>query len=181
MSHARIERPAAVGGPVRTVARHWWRGAGIPKVDGIAPPPEANPPGLDLTATVADGGLRLVATNANAGHRLPTGDPERWVQIDVDFLGPTGPVGQRFTHRIGQVWEWSTPPRKVSDNRLAPREARVLEVPIPAGAIRAQIRASSHRISEENAGYHGLVDYPRSIETHRFEVAVVAADDTADP
>ncbi|MCA9570097.1 MAG: hypothetical protein KC656_19765, partial [Myxococcales bacterium] len=85
-----VERPAALGGPTRTVARHWWRGAGIPKIAGRYPPPEANPFGLSLAAAVEGGELKVTATNANAGHMLPTGDPERKVFVDAVFLGSSG-------------------------------------------------------------------------------------------
>lgn len=168
-----VDRPIANGGPVRHGGRHWWRGAGIPKIEGRYPPLEANPPGLALGATVEGGLLRLTATNARAGHRLPSGDPERWVQIDARFVTANGvPVGDPFQHRIGQVWDWTTPPRKRSDNRLGPREARLLVVPIPAGASHAEVEASSHRISQKNAEYHGLDDYPRSVRTHNLRVPI---------
>ncbi len=168
-----VRRPAGVGGTPRTVRRHWWRGAGIPKVDGRYPPPEANPPGLGLE--VSQQGDRVVVRygNARAGHRLPTGDPERWVQIDVAFEGADGAVvGAPAQLRIGQVWEWTTPPRKVSDNRLAPREWRTHAAAIPPGTSRVRVTASSHRISKANAEYHGLTDYPRAVRTHE-EVLVV--------
>ncbi|HHO52753.1 MAG TPA: hypothetical protein ENK18_18225 [Deltaproteobacteria bacterium] len=168
-----IERPVGLTGPPRQVRRHWWRGAGIPKIEGRYPPAEANVPGLGLSAEAQGAALSLTLSNANAGHLLPTGDPERWIQIDVTFTDASGgTVGSPFQHRIGQIWEWSTPPRKRSDNRLAPREVRRLSVAIPAGASQASIEASSHRISEDNAGYHGLDGYPRSVGTHHLEVAL---------
>ncbi|MFT5457731.1 MAG: hypothetical protein ACI9K2_004231 [Myxococcota bacterium] len=165
-----IERPAAVGGPTRTIARHWWRGAGIPKIAGRYPPLEANPPGLALEAEHDGEHLKLVLTNANAGHRLPTGDPERWVQVDVQFHDAAGTEVGSWQHRMGQTWDWSIPPKKIADNRLAPRESRTERVPVPASAVSATVAASSHRISAENAEYHHLGDYPRSVETHRLQV-----------
>ena len=173
-----VVRPAAVGGPVRTVRRHWWKGSGIPKIAGRYPPPEANVPGLGLNARQVRRRLVVEASNAAAGHKLPSGDPERWVQIDVTFEQKDGgPVGTPFQHRIGQIWEWGVPPRKVSDNRLAPRSSRALEVPIPRDAVAARITGSSHRISEENARYHGLEDYPRSVVTHQLRVPVNLSTD----
>jgi hypothetical protein len=163
------ERPAALGGPDRTVAQHWWRGAGIPKQPGVHPPEEANPPGLDLTATWGES-LSLTATNANAGHMLPTGDPERWVQLDVTFLDAEGATAGTWQSRIGQTWEWYPLPKKLDDNRLAPREARVLDVPIPEGAVSASVTASSHRMTPETVEYHHLGDYPISVVTHTLTV-----------
>lgn len=166
----RATMPAAVGQPERQVAQHWWKGAGIPKVPGVSPPDEANVPGLGLEAQRDGDALVVRMANANAGHMLPTGDPERWVQVDVRFLGPDGPVGEPWQQRFGQTWEWTTPPRKVADNRLKPRETRTERVPVPEGAVRAEVVGSAHRISEENAAYHHLGDYPRSVETHRLDV-----------
>lgn len=171
----RATMPAAAGGPERQVAQHWWKGAGIPKVPGIAPPPEANVPGLALQAQPEGGSLVVTSTNANAGHRLPSGDPERWVQVDVVFFGPEGPVGEPWQLKLGQTWKWEVPPKKIADNRLAPRESRVDRVPIPANAVRAEVVGSSHRISEANAAYHHLGDYPRSVETHRFSIELGSA------
>jgi len=162
-----IVRPVAAGGPPKQVGRHWWRGAGIPKVRGRYPPAEANPFGLAVDAAIDEDEVVLSYRNAHAGHMLPSGDPERWVQLDVAFTGPDGAVGEPWQHRLQQQWEWTVPPRKVADNRLAPREERTARVPIPAGATQAIITASNHRISKENAEYHHLGDYPRSVEVHR--------------
>lgn len=173
-----IERPVAVGGPVRTVRRHWFKGSGVPKFADQAPPKDAEPgPGLDLTATAGDGALTLVATNAHAGHHLPAGDPERWVQLDVTFQDAAGAaVGEPWQHRFGQVWEWHPRPRRVSDNRLEAGESRTLSVAVPDGAAQATVVASTHRISKKNAEYHDLGDYPRSIETHRETVSLDGGD-----
>lgn len=168
-----VERVAGLGGPERTVARHWWRGAGIPKLaDGPYPPPEANAFGLELAARVDDGALVVEATNAHAGHRLPTGDPERWVQVDVRFLGSDGRELGAEQFRYGQTWEWTAPPRKVADNRLKPRETRRHVLSPPAGAVSAEVVGSNHRISKENAEYHHLGDYPRSVEVRRLTVSL---------
>ncbi len=166
----KTQRPAAVGGPERTIAQHWWRGAGIPKVSGRYPPIEANPPALDVATSVADGVVTVAMTNARAGHMLPTGDPERWVSVELFFEDGQGGAVGKWAYRIGQEWTWD-PPTKHGDTRLKPRETRTQAVPIPAGAVRATLVATSHRISKENAEYHHLGDYPRNLETHR-EVVV---------
>lgn len=167
----RVRRPAALGGPERQVARHWWRGAGIPKIEGVHPPPEALPPGLGLRVEREEDGLAIHMRNARAGHRLPTGDPERWIEVRLRFFAAGGqPIGEPWEHRIGQVWSWD-PPTKHADNRLAPLEARVRHIPLPPGAERAIVTASSHRMTDEIATYHGLLGiYPRSIRTHRIEL-----------
>ncbi len=164
------ERPVVPWGEPKTVARHWWRGAGIPKIAGRYPPPEANAFGLEVETKVEGGELVVDYRNAHAGHMLPSGDPERWVQIDVRFEDDAGPVGEPWQHRIRQEWVWEAPPRKVADNRLAPREGRTARIPVPEGATVAVVEASNHRISKENADYHHLGDYPRSVVVHEERV-----------
>ncbi len=172
-----VNRPAAVGAPARPTRRHGWRGAGIPKVAGVQPPAELYPPGLELDAAVAGDALVVTMTNARAGHMLPTGDPERWVQVDVQFVDADGAaVGEPWQERIGQRWVWDPVPQKVGDTRLAPREPRVRHLPIPAGAARAVLGASSHRMSEETADWHELTGrYPLSVDTHHLEVDLAGA------
>ncbi len=170
-----VERSIAPGAPVRPTRQHWWRGAGIAKEAGVHPPIEANPPGLSLSLARGEGGVAVTMENARAGHMLPTGDPERWVQVDVRFESADGaPVGDTARFRFGQTWEWEPTPRKTGDTRLAPLESRVEEVAIPAGAATAHAVASSHRMTEDNARYHHLLpDYPIAVETHH-EVLRVA-------
>jgi len=167
----RVDRPAAVGGPVRSVARHWWRGAGIPKLAGVQPPLEANPPGLDVEATWGTEALSLRLTNARAGHLLPTGDPERRVRVEVQALDAQGSVlAEAWSVQFGQAWEWWPTPRKLSDDRLAPRESRSYQVPLPAGTVSARVLATSSRLTEETAAYHALDGYPREVRTHELLV-----------
>ncbi len=166
-----VRRSVAPGAPVRSTRRHWWRGAGIPKIEGIQPPLEANPPGLGVEASWRGEALVVDLVNARAGHKLPTGDPERWIQVDVQFLTGTGQaIGDKRSIRIGQKWEWYPVAKKLSDNRLAPLEHRERVFIAPPGARKALVVASSHRMSPETADYHHLKDYPIGIETHRFEV-----------
>jgi len=157
-------------GVEREIRAHWWKGAGIPKEAGVHPPAEANQPGLDLQASWSPDELLLTATNANAGHKLPSGDPERWVQLDVVFVDAGGDEVGRWSERIGQSWEWWPEVKKLGDNRLEPKESRSHAVPVPATAVGARVEASSHRMTEEAIEFHDLEGYPVSIVTHRLEV-----------
>ena len=62
-------------------------------------------------------------------------------------------------------------PKKLDDTRLAPRASRTELLALPEGAERAEVSASSHRMTRETAEYHHLGDYPLSVETHRLEVS----------
>ena len=110
--------------------------------------------------------LVVTATNANAGHMLPTGDPERKVIVTTAFDDEVV-----HTEVFGQEWTWE-PPTKHGDTRLAPRESRVHRVRVPDGARRAVVVARNERMSEENRAYHHLEGYPIDVETHRLEIAL---------
>ncbi len=164
-----VTRPLAAGSPPRSGRHHDWPGAGIYKVEGIGPPLDRLGPGLSVTAAVQDDALRVEYGNGGAGHRLPTGDPERFIQIELEFRDAQGqPVGA-WSERIGQVWKWWPEPEKLSDNRLAPLERREAVVPRPAGAVTWVLTATSHRISQEALDFHDLEDYPASRVTQRIE------------
>ena len=114
------------------------------------------------------GEITLKLSNSAAGHMLPTGDPERFIQVEVRFSDEDGrTVGETHRERIGQTWEWWPAPRKLGDNRLAPLEARTIRIGRPHGASKWSLVATSHRISPEAAQYHGLDGYPASRVTHQ--------------
>ena len=145
-----VTRPQADGEPPRTGRRHYWPGAGIYKVAGIGPPLAQLGPGLGVEQEASADELVLRLSNSAAGHMLPTGDPERFILVEVSFLDRGGRrIGEPHRERIGQTWEWW------------PGLSR------PPGAIQWILVAASHRISAEALEYHGLDGYPASRVTHR--------------
>jgi hypothetical protein len=166
-----VHRPLVAGGPGRATRRHWFGGSLIPKhprfEDELAPLrqvypdgvsvawgdlPESCPPGTKVT-------LAFTATNDEAGHMMPTGDPERFLRLEARVLDPAGTVLAERVEQIGSVYEWD-PVRLVSDNRLAPRETRRYELtftaPAKPGELTLELRASKWRINEKNFQYHHL-------------------------
>jgi len=166
-----IERPLVRGGTPRKTRRHWFGGSMIPKQprfeEELAAIRSHYPDGLtvawvglpeSIPAAGADT-LRFRIENQHAGHLLPTGDPERFLVVSARLRDEAGKVVGERSERIGAVWEWSPKPRRISDNRLAPREVREfsLEVPpLPAGTLSLELEASKWRINEENQRYHQL-------------------------
>ena len=169
-----VRRAVAVGGPERLSRRHLFFGSKIPKQQ---PLPESQRRFYDLyqsglSAEIIAAAVRpkLVLKNANAGHLLPTGDPERFILIKADLLDTAGRAIDGREHRIGQEWVWNPKARKISDNRLKPLEER--EIPLPADSRAARIRVvvENWRISEQNAAYHKLTGvYPLSAVVLRLE------------
>ena len=165
-----VTRPQALGAEARTGRRHFWPGAGIYKEEGHGPPLDQLPPGLEIGAQASARELVVTLTNVSAGHLLPTGDPERFILVDVEFSDRGGrPQGEARSERIGQTWKWWPTPEKLADNRLKPLEAKELRIPRPPGAHLWSVVASSHRIGEEAVTFHHLEGYPASRVTHRLE------------
>ncbi len=163
-----VDRPLLQGGPVRATRRHWFGGSLIAKKPGFAAElaalSEHYPDGLELgwaespVLTAMGGTLRLELRNENAGHMLPTGDPERFLLIEASLRRDAEVVWSEHV-RIGQVWQWDPSARKLDDNRLAPRENRIVNLVVPAlppGDYDLVLEASKWRLSQENLEFHDL-------------------------
>jgi hypothetical protein len=162
-----VTRPQAVGAEARTGRRHYWPGAGIYKVEELGPPLEQLGAGLGIETEATTDGLILQLSNSAAGHLLPTGDPERFILVEVElFDGEGRTIGETHRERIGQTWEWWPAPRKLADNRLAPFEIREVRIPRTQSAAAWALVASSHRIGKEALEFHQLDGYPASRVTH---------------
>jgi hypothetical protein len=162
-----VTRPQAVGAEPRTGRRHYWPGAGIYKLEGVGPPLDQLGPGLGVEVEARESELVVTLSNSAAGHLLPTGDPERFVLVEVELLDANGArVGEPHRERIGQLWEWYPEPKKLADNRLAPFEEREVRLRRPENAVSWSLVATNHRISEEALAYHHLEGYPASRVTH---------------
>jgi len=166
-----VQRPLVVGGPPRATRRHWFGGSMIPKQERfeaeISEMRKHYPEGLSTgwvdppDEVLAGSAIKAsyYVYNEHAGHRLPTGDPERFLLITARAKDAAGATLAEHTERIGALWEWSPQPRQISDNRLAPRERRTLTLEFSAprsGPITLELEASKWRISEENLDYHQL-------------------------
>lgn len=185
-----VRRALVPGGPVRRTGLHGWIGSHLRKGgetsltlwDSLA---ARLPPGVALRADPAPRAApgasatwRVRAVNANAGHDLPTGDPERSVWIQLAALGERGDTLASAEHRIEQRYQWSPVVRKLADDRLAPGDSAIvtLRYRVPRGAYRLVARAVNSRMSDANADYHRLpASYPRRAEVARVERRVPAA------
>lgn len=103
------------------------------------------------------GGLtaNLSVLNSGTGHRVPTGDPERFVEIKLTALDAQGKTIAEKIERIGQIWEWSPVARKLADNRILPGETREIHFSLTSTAeIGSIVLEARHvRLTAENARY----------------------------
>jgi len=189
----RVTRPMAVGGPVREGGRHLWPG-GLLSKRPLSPEEQALfadwKPGarvrLSLSAMVKPGEEALVEVyleHAGAGHRVPTGDPERFLLVIAEAVSADGRVLASLQHRAGQSWTWWPVAKKTDDNRLSPGESRVMplrftlpEAPA-ARPVTVRVRLEHHRISAANAAHHTL--RPEVYPFHRIVQVETLTVDTA--
>ena len=147
------DRAVIADGPLVTVRRHTWAGSGIAKTPaGLTTAAERGfISGLDVVLAP----LAITLTNARAGHRLPTGDPERFLLVEATLRDHAGTVLAADSYRIGQTWDWGDAAtgraaRRTDDNRLGPGEVRVWTPRLAGGVGTMAVRVSSVRLTEEN-------------------------------
>lgn len=149
---------------------HSFPGSGIPKSESHHPEMLH---GLDYTIlpskTYSRNDSAIVSiklANNNAGHRVPTGDPERFILTTFYLLQDDQPI-DTLAYRIGEKWEWHPKAKKLDDNNLNPLEERILyynfKVP-QKGEIKVKIQITKHRSIEENIIYNKIdPSYPIQI------------------
>jgi hypothetical protein len=165
-----LTRSLVAGLPPRVSHRHWFAGSGIPKrkgaeskgLEGMAyltsTLPKSLPKGQNLDYT-------LTLVNENAGHRLPSGDPERFYLISLTLISEsTKDTVAVQKGRIGETWEWYPVAKKISDNNLYPKERRTYRLTSKAlepGNYILNTRVTKHRMDQKTADFNKLTDeYP---------------------
>ncbi len=173
-----IARPAATGGPIRQGRRHLWRGGHDPEMVKravaiqVQTDPPAPAPGDMVTMT-------LTLINAGAGHKIPTGDPDRHLTVEFYVKDRAGRILREQTDTIGRWILWQPVILEVSDNRLRPLASRDYRFSyrIPAErsdlVVEARVRYhiltdSQHAMLRESYGLQSDRPYRYTIYTRRF-------------
>lgn len=97
----------------------------------------------------------LIATNV-AGHRMPSGDPERHVDLSVSALDEEGTVLSSVWYRLNSRYQWWPNIEQLSDTRLNPDEVRVLPLDVPKKAVRLRVVGEKFRMYQGAFDYHEL-------------------------
>ncbi len=79
--------------------------------------PSVPQPGKDLTVT-------LTLINAGAGHKIPTGDPDRHFTVEFEVLDQQGQIVERQQDTMGRWIMWQPAIVELYDNRLLPLASR---------------------------------------------------------
>jgi hypothetical protein len=118
-----IERPVATGGPLRKGRQHLWRGGHDPAmvkravdIKVVADPAEPKP-GDKVRVT-------LTLINAGAGHKLPTGDPDRHFTVEFAVEDQNRKVLESRQETMGRWILWQPVIIELHDNRLMPLASR---------------------------------------------------------
>lgn len=115
--------------------------------------------------------LAVVMTNDRAGHHMPTGDPERHVDVEVTVRRGSKVVGRTWT-RIGSRYQWWPEVKLLADTRIPAGQKRVLIVSVPPDGI-VDIVATKARMYEDAFQYHNLQgQYVRARELFRRKLHV---------
>ena len=118
-----IDRPVASDSPIRHGRRHLWRGGHDPdmiqravaiEVKTDTPRPK---PGDEIAFT-----LNLI--NAGAGHKIPTGDPDRHFTIEFSVEDAQNNVLDQQKSTMGRWILWQPAILELYDNRLLPLASR---------------------------------------------------------
>ncbi len=177
-----ITRVIVPGYEKRLSHQHYFKGSGIPKAKGaktkIFNGLVFYPPNIKSYYTINDSlGLNFKLKNELAGHKIPTGDPERFILTKFFIYNSDSLLVYQQTERIGEKWEWHPEAKKLSDNNLLPQEERIYTInfiPTQKGNYTLKIIVEKHRISDEAANYNKLGDeYPRFIVIYDKEFKVV--------
>lgn len=178
-----VERQLITGPETKTGYRHFFPGSGIPKVPGAKVESltgySYKPGELEGSYAVGESiPLSLRVKNDFAGHKVPTGDPERYFLIRFFVKKQNGQKQLEETFRIGEEWEWYPIAKKLSDNNIPPGEFSTFSIDFPVtskGDLNWEILVSKHRISKKSLQYHNLEGiYPDSIVVYQksFEIKV---------
>lgn len=95
-------------------------------------------------------------TNDRAGHYMPSGDPERHIEVVVEARSATGDVLARGYDVIGSRYEWWPETRLVRDTRVPPHGHRELWLSVPREAKTLHITADKWRMYKGAFEHHHL-------------------------
>lgn len=159
-----------VGGFGKRLSRlHYFPGSGIPKLSTVESKGLNGlgfyPSKIKSNYSVKDSiNFTLKLKNEFAGHKVPTGDPERFFNITFVLKDEMQNILSSKTERIGEQWEWFPIAKKIADNNLLPGEERMYHFsykPVKKGKLTLSVTVTKHRLSQESADYNKLKsNYP---------------------
>lgn len=104
------------------------------------------------------GSCQTVSLNVEniAGHRMPSGDPERHVDLALAAHAEDGEVISKVWFRLSSRYEWWPKIELQADTRLMPGETRSLRLEVPAETAYVTLLGEKFRMYEDAFDYHEL-------------------------
>lgn len=164
-----VDREIVGGFGKRPSRLHYFPGSGIPKLSTVESKGLNGlgfyPSKIKSNYSVKDSiNFTLKLKNEFAGHKVPTGDPERFFNITFVLKDEMQNILSSKTERIGEKWEWFPIAKKIADNNLFPSEERMYHFsykPLKKGKLILSVEVTKHRLSQESADYNKLkANYP---------------------
>lgn len=172
-----IERSLVPGGPIREVRQHLWWGGHQPKMLQRALQVELKSGRMGYSEG-EKARYTLTLINGGAGHKLPTGDPDRYFTVEFNLVNQDGKIVQQSLKTIGRWLIWKPVIFEYYDNRLEPLEKRVFsfsyKVPPTGTKLILEAKVTYHimtpRAHQRLIRRYGLPpDDPTPIETVLFD------------
>lgn len=177
-----VSREIVSGFGERKSRQHYFMGSGIPKhidletkmLNGLTYNYIELAKAINVNSELH---FNFTVKNSNAGHRVPTGDPERFILIEFTLIDEQNHVVANQTERIGEHWEWYPEAKKMSDNNLNPLEERAYlfnPVLTKKGKYNLKISVTKHRMDKKTAEYNKLgEEYPLFISIFEKQIEFV--------
>lgn len=175
------QRSLVAGFPKRKSHAHFFTGSGIPKFDSVKTTVfnglSFEPSNMKSNYKLADTLIyNLKVKNEFAGHRVPSGDPERFVLIKIELFDEKGNVVNQKIERIGEKWQWYPVAKKLADNNMNPSEVRNYSFAAllkDKSKLKLKIEVTKHRMDEKTADYNKLgKNYPLFISIYKKEYSI---------
>jgi hypothetical protein len=175
------KREVVAGFGERLSHLHYFAGSGIPKVkgaktkalNGLAFYPSKVEKSYAVNQEIV---YHLKLKNEFAGHRVPSGDPERFFGISMELLDENGKAIAQKTDRIGEKWEWYPAAKKLEDNNLNPKEERTFAFaykPTKKQKLTLSVKVTKNRLDQKSADYNKLDErYPLFITVFDEKYAI---------
>ena len=152
-----IDRPVATDSPIRRGRQHLWRGGHDPDMiqRAVAVQVKADPPDPKPGQSVA---FTLTLINAGAGHKIPTGDPDRHFTVEFTVEDGQKQVLAEQQSTMGRWILWQPAIIEFYDNRLLPLASReyrfAYRVPAQSEGLILKARVQYHILTD---GQHEML------------------------
>jgi hypothetical protein len=147
-----IDRPVATNSPIRRGRQHLWRGGHDPDMVKRAVAVQVR---TDTTSPRPGDRVSFTLTlvNAGAGHKIPTGDPDRFFTVEFMVIDADGRVLEEQKSTMGRWIMWQPAILELYDNRLLPLASREYQfayrVPDEAKDLKVRTRVQYHIVTDK--------------------------------